>query len=294
MNLEAARTISPGMSESNRHQPPKGGARNAASHNTNAGGKRVSYRGQKRSFKSEPYWLYGMHAVRAALGNETRRIERGLFTRNALKTLGDSAMQWAADPDGTHPKELDKTLPDGAVHQGAALLVHPLDPDPLGPWLKTQPDMPRLIVVLDQVTDPHNVGAVLRSAALFGAGAMICQFRHSPPESGVLAKTACGALERVPMLRETNLSVAIETLKDKGYQVIGLAGEAEQTLDALPPSDHIAIVMGAEGPGLRHKTRETCTALARLDLPEADEMLDSLNVSNAAAIALYALTRKAG
>lgn len=293
MNLQAARTISAGMNESNRDQAPKGGALNAAS--------RPAFRGKPsgaaRSFKSEPYWLYGTHAVRAALNNETRRIKRGLFTRNAIKLLGDSALEWAADPDGVHPKELDKTLPDGAVHQGAALLVHPLDPDPLGPWLKAQPQMPRLIVALDQVTDPHNVGAVMRSAALFGAGAMICQFRHSPPESGVLAKTACGAMERVPMLRETNLSVALETLKDHGYQVIGLAGEADQTLDALEaasPSDHIVLVMGAEGPGLRHKTRETCTALARLDLPQADEMLDSLNVSNAAAIALYALTRKSG
>ncbi|MGB1088684.1 MAG: TrmH family RNA methyltransferase [Alphaproteobacteria bacterium] len=273
------------MNESNRDQAPKGGARNAASRNPHKRG--------KRSFKSEPYWLYGIHAVRAALDNPKRQIERGLFTRNALKTLGDSAYAYCEADASVHPKELDRALPEGAVHQGAALLVHPLDPDPLGSWLKSQGEVPSLIVVLDQVTDPHNVGAVLRSAALFGAGAMICQFRHSPPESGVLAKTACGALERVPMLRETNLSVALETLKDNGYQVVGLAGEAEQTLDDLPNSDRTAIVMGAEGAGLRHKTRETCTALARLDLPEADERLDSLNVSNAAAIALYALTQKA-
>lgn len=270
------------MSESNRHKAPNRGARKAA----------------PRSFRSEPYWLYGLHAVRSAIGNPNRRIEKAVFTRNALKTLretlGDSVLALAEDKDGTAPRQIDKLLPPGAVHQGAALLVHPLDPPPIGPFLAEHAEKPRLIVVLDQVTDPHNVGAILRTAALFGAGAMVCQFRHSPPEGGVLAKTACGAVERVPMLRETNLSRAIETLLENGYQVIGLAGEAETSLSDLPLGDHIAIVMGAEGPGLRAKTRDHCTALARLDLPEADEMLDSLNVSNAAAIALYEVSRKLG
>ena len=227
-------------------------------------------------------WLYGRHPVLAALANPERRIERLLATR-------DVAERHAAEFAGKSPQilardELAQRLPAGAVHQGLAILTSPLEEPALEDVLARCGD-DALVLALDQVTDPHNVGAILRSAAAFGAIAIVTQDRHSPPESGVVAKAASGALERVPWVRVVNLARALEEIGEAGFWRIGLAGDAETDLkDALGPP-RVALALGAEGPGLRHNTREHCDALARLPI---SDRVESLNVSNAAAVALYA------
>ena len=174
--------------------------------------------------------------------------------------------------------------PHDAPHQGVVIEVEPLEDIWLGDLLADAPER-AVLLVLDQVTDPHNVGAILRSAAAFGAIGIVTQDRHSPPEGGALAKAASGALERVPWARVVNLARALEEIAEAGFWRIGLAGEAETELkDALGPQ-RVALVLGAEGPGMRHNTREHCDALARLPISDA---VESLNVSNAAAVALYA------
>jgi 23S rRNA (guanosine2251-2'-O)-methyltransferase len=180
--------------------------------------------------------------------------------------------------------DLGRMVPHDAPHQGIVIEVEPLEEIWLADLLAEAPDR-AVLLVLDQVTDPHNVGAILRSAAAFGAIGIVTQDRHAPPESGALAKAASGALERVPWARVVNLSRALEEIAEAGFWRIGLAGEANTDLkDALGPQ-RVALVLGAEGPGMRQNTREHCDALARL--PISDEV-ESLNVSNAAAVALYA------
>jgi len=180
--------------------------------------------------------------------------------------------------------DLGRLVPHDAPHQGLVIEVEPLEDLWLGDVLSGAPER-ALLLVLDQVTDPHNVGAILRSAAAFGAVGIVTQDRHSPPESGALAKAASGALERVPWARVVNLARALDEIGEAGFWRVGLAGEAEMELkDALGPP-RIALVLGAEGPGLRPNTREHCDAVARL--PISGEV-ESLNVSNAAAVALYA------
>jgi 23S rRNA (guanosine2251-2'-O)-methyltransferase len=175
-------------------------------------------------------------------------------------------------------------VPHDAPHQGIVIEVEPLDEAWLDDILADAPDR-AVLLVLDQVTDPHNVGAILRSAAAFGAIGIITQDRHSPPESGALAKAASGALERVPWVRVVNLARALEQIGEAGFWRIGLAGEAGADLkDALGPP-RVALVLGAEGPGMRQNTREHCDAVARLPISDS---IESLNVSNAAAVALYA------
>jgi 23S rRNA (guanosine2251-2'-O)-methyltransferase len=177
-------------------------------------------------------------------------------------------------------------LPEDAVHQGAALLVHPLDPPPIEEIIAARPGP---VLLLDQVTDPRNVGAILRSAAAFGAACVIVQDRHAPPESAAMARAASGALETVPLLREVNLSRALLWLQRQGFWTIGLSGDAPRTLaEALPRDRRVALVLGAEDTGLRRLQRETCDELVRL--PIAPEM-ESLNVSAAAAVALYEIAR---
>ena len=180
--------------------------------------------------------------------------------------------------------DLGRLVPSDAPHQGVVVEVEPLDDAWLDDVLGDAPER-AVLLVLDQVTDPHNVGAILRTAAAFGAVAIVTQDRHSPPESGALAKAASGALERVPWVRVVNLARALEQIGEAGFWRIGLAGEAETELkEALGPP-RVALVLGAEGPGMRQNTREHCDALARLPITDA---IESLNVSNATAVALYA------
>ncbi|MBZ9662810.1 RNA methyltransferase [Mesorhizobium sp. ESP-6-4] len=225
--------------------------------------------------------LYGLHTVRAALDNPRRRIRTMLVTRNAAERLaiGDlAALPFKAE--FVEPKDIDRITGSDAVHQGVLIEAEPLKPKRLDALGDT-----RLVLVLDQVTDPHNVGAILRSAVAFGAGALITTARHSPQESGVLAKSASGALEHIDQIEVKNLADALGQLHEAGFQTIGLDSEGPAELEKTFAGERIALVLGAEGKGLRQKTRETVTALARLDMPGA---IHSLNVSNAAAVSLYA------
>ena len=195
-------------------------------------------------------------------------------------------MQFPSDGAGTFADvaDLGRLVPHDAPHQGVVIEVEQLEDRWLDDILTDAPDR-AILLVLDQVTDPHNVGAILRSAAAFGAIGIVTQDRHSPPESGVVAKASSGALERLPWVRVVNLARALEEIAEAGFWRIGLTGDAETELkDALGPG-RVALVLGAEGPGLRQNTREHCDALARLPIGDA---VESLNVSNAAAVALYA------
>jgi 23S rRNA (guanosine2251-2'-O)-methyltransferase len=229
--------------------------------------------------------LYGRHAVYAALDNPERKLRKLFGTHEELAKI--------VIPEGLplqygDSQDLARLVPLDAPHQGLVLEVEPLE----NPWLDEilfDPDPRAPLVLLDQVTDPHNVGAIIRSAAAFGARAIITQDRHSPPESGALARAASGALEHLPWVRVVNLARALEEIAEAGYWRVGLAGEAKLPLaEALTPAP-TAIVLGAEGEGLRHNTREHCDVLARLPITNA---VESLNVSNAAAISLYAIAAR--
>jgi 23S rRNA (guanosine2251-2'-O)-methyltransferase len=233
------------------------------------------------------FWLYGSHAVEAALANPERKIRRLVATTEAAKGLAGNRPGIPVEP--MERAEIDRLLPAGAVHQGLAALVEPL------PALGIE-DVCRIatmreacvVIVLDQVTDPHNVGAILRSAAAFGALAVVVPDRHAPEETGALAKAASGALERMPLVRVTNVVRALDEMKQAGLWVAGLAADAPKTLAGAKLSGRIALALGAEGEGLRRLTREHCDHLVRL--PMRGDM-ESLNVSNAAAVALYELAR---
>jgi 23S rRNA (guanosine2251-2'-O)-methyltransferase len=237
--------------------------------------------------KGQSYWLYGTHAVRAALANERRTVRRLITTRQALEKLGDDWQLRKLSPEDKSPQDIAKLLPDGAVHQGVVLEVLPLPELALEEYLTRAVDK-RPLVLLDQVTDPHNVGAILRSAAAFGAGAVIVPRDHAPQESAVLAKASSGGIEIVPLIRVTNLSQCMETLKKNGYWCAGFDGEAKQTLAQAKLAKATALVLGAEGAGLRRLTAERCDLLVRLPISPA---MESLNVSNAAAVALYAISQ---
>lgn len=231
--------------------------------------------------------LYGLHTVAAALENPRRSVTRLLVTRNAARRLD------ITDPDAlpyavefVEPKAIDRLLGADAVHQGVMAEAAPLRPKALEELGETA-----LVLVLDQVTDPHNVGAVMRSGVAFGAGTLVTTARHSPAESGVLAKAASGALEYIDHFAVRNLAEAIERLHEAGFRTVGLDSDAEAPLEQALAGRRIALVLGAEGKGLRQKTRQTVSTLARLDLPGP---IRSLNVSNAAAVALYAASRHLG
>ncbi len=230
---------------------------------------------------ADQVYLYGLHTVRAALANKERQIIKLSVTQNAFARLeiGEAAAQ-PFPVEMVAPQDIDKVLGPDAIHQGVMLETRPLPVRKLSA-LKDSP----LILVLDQVTDPHNVGAIMRSAVAFNAGALITTMRHSPTESGVLAKSASGALEMIPYIQITNLADALGELHKLGFTSIGLDSEGPAPIEQTFSGDKIALVLGAEGKGLRQKTRETVTHLARLDMPGE---IKSLNVSNAAAIALYA------
>ena len=234
-------------------------------------------------------WLFGLHAVRDALENPARIRHRLVATPNAAQKLSDAIAEAGIEPEIVDPRKFPPLLDPQSVHQGAALEVDPLGWGSLRDLCRPHPKDPAPVAVaLDRVTDPHNVGAVLRSAEVFGARAVIAPLHHSAPETGALAKSASGALERQPYVRIRNLSDALIELQGLGYHTIGLAGEAERDLSealAALPSGPVCLVLGAEGPGLRPKTRDTCESLARIP---ASGAFGSLNVSNAAAVALYA------
>lgn len=235
-------------------------------------------------------WLFGIHAVRDALVNPARKRRRLVVTRNAADRLAEAIAASGLTPEIVDPRRFDVPLDPQSVHQGAALEVEPLDWGSLSEVCAPRGETP-LVLLLDRVTDPHNVGAVLRSAEVFGARAVVAPHRHSAPETGALAKTASGALERQPYLRVPNLANAIEALKDMGYAVIGLDGEAETLLDdgvAAFAGRPLALALGAEGPGLRELTGKLCDRMVRIP---ATGSFGSLNVSNAAAVALYAARR---
>jgi 23S rRNA (guanosine2251-2'-O)-methyltransferase len=242
-------------------------------------------RGERREAR-ETVWLFGLHAVRDALMNPRREKLRLVLTKNAFDKLEEAVAASGMTPEIVEPRRFDVPIDEGSVHQGAAVEVRPLNWGKFGDVCAAGEGLP-LVVLLDRVTDPHNVGAILRSAEVFGARAVIAPKHHSAPETGALAKTASGALERQPYLKVTNLAEAMEELKAMGYILIGLDGEAPLALaDAVSGTGKrpIGLVLGAEGPGLREKTRETCDHLARIPFAGT---FGSLNVSNAAAVSFY-------
>ncbi len=226
--------------------------------------------------------LFGVHAVESALRNPGRPILRLLMTENAENRLSESVTARQAAPERVSPRDLDRMLGADTVHQGVMLETEPLEePDIFA--LAARADAGPLIV-LDQVTDPHNVGAILRSAAVFGAAGLVMTRRHSPPLDGTLAKSASGALEFVPVALVKNLSRAIAELKEHGCTVLGLDGTAEHLIEDQPLTERVAFVLGAEGKGLRELTRQSCDRLVRI---ATNGPIGSLNVSNAAAISLH-------
>ena len=234
-------------------------------------------------------WLYGRHAVAAALANPARRIKRGYATKNAgdwLREAGVTPEKLAMFEDA-RPDAIDRLLQPGAVHQGIAIEAHDLERARLKDVCEPEGGR-RPVVVLDQITDPQNIGAIFRTAAAFGARAAIVQERRTPPLSGALAKAAAGAVETLPCVKAVNISRALEALKDLGYYCAGLSGEGGQPIASFPKDRPIALVLGAEGAGLRQLVAQTCDGLYKIPI---DASIESLNVSNASAISLYEATR---
>lgn len=228
--------------------------------------------------------LYGWHAVHEALANPQRKFKSLLVTENAARRLAEVFHNLPITPTVVRPSEIDGRVGADAVHQGLLLHAESL------PTLTIEDLAPdSFILVLDQITDPHNVGAIVRTACAFGVDAIVTTARHSPAATGVLAKSASGGLEHVPFAIVRNLAGALQTLSERGYLCIGLDSEGEQSLAQVPVRRPLALVLGAEGKGLRSLTRERCNVLARLDVPGA---IKSLNVSNAAAVSLYAVTSR--
>ena len=235
---------------------------------------------------TKPVFLFGNHACLAALVNPMRKIKRILVTKNTQSELGKK-LSGIKNLIVTEGQKIDHLLPPGSVHQGIAMECEPLAQPSLQSWLADAHDRPLLI--LDQVSDPHNIGAILRSAAAFDIGAIITTDRNAPTESGVMAKAASGALEIVPMIAVTNLVQAIELIKKSGYWIAGLDGHAKQTIAEAKLDRKTALALGAEGSGLRRLTAEHCDFLVKLPM---SERMESLNVSNAAAVAMYDLFRR--
>lgn len=239
------------------------------------------------SRKGGAYWIAGKHAVMAALGNPDRRIARLWFSKEPERDLAKALEERdIKQTQRVETKQLEGVVPPGTPHQGIAAEVYPLE----SLAIQDLKD-PTCIVVLDQVTDPHNVGAILRSCAAFGVDALMMPRDNSPTETASLAKAASGALEIVPMIKVTNLASALEELKKDGFWVLGLDGEGTMNLAEAPAYDKLVLVMGAEGDGMRRLTRELCDIVVKLPM---SGKIESLNVSNAAAIALYETFRRRG
>ena len=232
------------------------------------------------------FWLFGLHAVRDALSNPAREVHQLIATQNGLLRLDGLEKSRDLPVELADARKFTAPLDPGSVHQGVALQVSPLNWGSVSELCAPHGDAP-LVVLLDRVTDPHNVGAILRSAEVFGARAVIGPHRHSAPETGALAKSASGALERQPYLRVPNLARAMGALKQMGYHLVGLDGEADHDISVVTQQNArmpLGLVCGAEGPGLRQLTRETCDTIASI---RANAGFGSLNVSNAAAVALF-------
>lgn len=257
-----------------------------AAHTRSRIGRRSAKPGGERTEKRPSSWIYGLHAAAAALTNPARRIRRLVATPEGAERLSRAVP--TAEPEIVDRRTLDQLLPADAVHQGIALDALPLEQPDLA-HVAANAGEDAVVVVLDRVTDPHNVGAVLRSAAAFGATAVVQTERGAPAATGVTAKAASGALDVVPLVTVTNLARALEQLKANGFWRVGLDDTAERTLAEVAPAGRVAIVLGAEGAGLRRLTREHCDLLTRLPTRPP---VSSLNVSNAAAVALYELVRR--
>jgi 23S rRNA (guanosine2251-2'-O)-methyltransferase len=240
---------------------------------------------QRAAAPAGTVWLYGVHPVAAALANPNRRLRRLLLTEEAEATLaGIVKPPFSIAPERTDRARLDQMLGHDTVHQGAALLADPLPQ----PTLTQVLERPGPVLILDQVTDPRNIGAILRSAAAFGVAGVITQDRNAPEETGALAKAASGALETVPVIRAVNLARTLVALKAANLWVVGLAADMPALRGTAFAQRRVALVLGAEGAGMRRLTRETCDELAGLAMPGS---MESLNVSAAATVALYELTR---
>jgi 23S rRNA (guanosine2251-2'-O)-methyltransferase len=226
--------------------------------------------------------LYGVHAVEAALRNDGRTVLRLLMTENAENRLAEAVAARQVAPERVSPRDLDRMLGEDTVHQGVMLETEPLEEPDIGELAERADNGP--LIVLDQVTDPHNVGAILRSAAVFGAAGLVMTRRHSPPLDGALAKSASGALELVPVALVQNLARTLAELKEHFCTILGLDGEAEHLIENEPLTGRVALLLGAEGKGLRELTRQSCDRLVRIATRGA---IGSLNVSNAAAISLH-------
>src|SRR5262245_15051280 len=230
--------------------------------------------------------LYGWHTVTLALQNPRRKIRKLLLTENAARRLAEENIATRIAPDIVRPAEIDRLLSPDAVHQGLLAEADPL-PSPDVDTLEPE----GIVLVLDQITDPHNVGAILRSAAAFAVKAIVTTARHSPEATGVLAKSASGALELVPLVTVQNLARALIALNERGFLTVGLDSQGSENLSQVALRQPLALVLGAEGKGLRQLTRETCSVVARLDMPGE---IKSLNVSNAAVLALYSGASRLG
>jgi 23S rRNA (guanosine2251-2'-O)-methyltransferase len=233
-----------------------------------------------------PVILYGWHTVAAALANPQRAIRKLLLTENAARRLADEKLATRVTPEIVRPQQIDHLLGPDAVHQGLYAEVDALP----ALDIDTLPE-DGIVLVLDQITDPHNVGAIMRSAAAFAVKAIVTTSRHSPEATGVLAKSASGALELVPLVTVQNLARALSALNQRGFMTVGLDSEGGENLAAVSLRQPLALVLGAEGKGLRQLTRETCSVMTRLDMPGD---IKSLNVSNAAALSLYICASRLG
>jgi 23S rRNA (guanosine2251-2'-O)-methyltransferase len=263
------------MSDRDRKPPFRRGGKPLPKHRP---GGRPAFRGREAS-PDGPVILYGWHSVSMALANPRRRFRKLILTENAARRLAEENIATRITPELARPAEIDRMLSPDAVHQG---LYAEADPLPSPDIATLEPE--GLVLVLDQITDPHNVGAILRSAAAFAVKAIVTTARHSPEATGVLAKSASGALEVVPLVTVQNLARALTELNERGFQTVGLDSEGSENLAAIALRQPLALVLGAEGKGLRQLTRQTCSAVARLDMPGE---IKSLNVSNAAVLALY-------
>ena len=284
-----------------RHRGPSGGSQggtHAGGHGDGHGGGHPGGRGRAGGGRRDrgrhvrpggggSPWIYGQHAVAAALANPARRCTRLLATDTATIPVENPPIS----PEIVGREVIDALLPPGAVHQGLALLADPLPEMDVTDLAALAAERPRILTIaLDQVTDPQNVGAVMRSAAAFGAAALIVPERHSPDTTGALAKAASGALEAVPLLRPNNLVRALEALKEAGFWAVGFDMDAPQALPGADLPDRCILVLGAEGRGLRRLTRETCDLMVHVPMTGA---VESLNVSASAAVALYEWSRRA-
>src|SRR4030088_1901631 len=259
-----------------KQQFRRGGGKPAGKGRSQAG--RPAWR-DRDSNPDGPVILYGWHTVAAALANPERGIRKLLLSENAARRLSDENIDTRVTPEIVRPSLIDQRLGPDAVHQGLLAEADPL-PSPDIEMLEQE----GIVLVLDQITDPHNVGAIMRSAAAFAVKAIVTTARHSPEATGVLAKSASGALELVPLVTVQNLARALTEMNDQGFLTVGLDSQGSETLGEMTLRQPLALVRGAEGQGMRQLTRETCSVVARLDMPGE---IKSLNVSNAAVLALY-------